>query len=40
MGPNTELLNQEALAALLGNEVSTSTLERWRCTGHGPRRLC
>ena len=37
MSLNSELLNQEALAALLGNEVSTSTLERWRCTGDGPR---
>ena len=37
MGTNTEPLNQDALAALLGNEVKTSTLERWRCTGDGPR---
>lgn len=39
MPPNDEstLLNQEKLAALLANEVSTATLEKWRCTGQGPR---
>lgn len=37
MAANTDepLLDQAALAALL-NDVSESTLEKWRCTGDGP----
>jgi DNA-binding transcriptional regulator YiaG len=36
METSDELLNQEAFAALLNNEVSTSTLEKWRVTGQRP----
>lgn len=37
MASHDELLNQEKVSELLGHEVSQSTLEKWRCTGQGPR---
>jgi len=34
---DSTLFNQEKLRALLDNQVSTATLEKWRTTGRGPR---
>jgi predicted DNA-binding transcriptional regulator AlpA len=36
MGGDDPLLNQAQVSKLLCGEVSTSTLEKWRCTGDGP----
>jgi len=37
MQANDELLTQDKVSELLDGEVATATLERWRCTGQGPR---